>query len=66
MDLLHTLPREELRDYVGSSSGVANVEPGPREEMLDRTDEWTTEEVVELPFLVTTVLGRSRGLPTGA
>ncbi len=56
--LTHRLPRELLPDYVASWSGVANMDPAARAELLADVRGWSVAETVELPFKVDALLGR--------
>lgn len=55
---VHRLPRGSLPDYVASWSGVANLESGPREKLLDDVRGWSVAETLALPFRIEVVLGR--------
>ena len=58
--LTHRLPRALLPDYVASWSGVANMEPAARAELLEDVRGWSVAETVELPFNIDALLGRRR------
>lgn len=59
--LVHRLPRALLPDYIGSWSGVANLEPAARTELLAEVRVWTVPEIVELPFRIEAVVARRAG-----
>jgi len=56
-ELIHPLPREHLPDYVGSWSGVANLDEAEKRVLLGEVRGWSIADVVELPFRIHALVG---------
>lgn len=56
--LVHRIDRALLPDYVASWSGVANLDPEARKELLEEVRGWSLDETIDLPFELEAVLGR--------
>ena len=54
---VHRLPGEYLPDYVGSWSGVANLDEAEKRVLLDEVRGWSVADVVELPFRIQALVG---------
>lgn len=56
-DFVHRLAGEYLPDYIGSWSGVANLEEAEKAALLDEVRGWSVADVVELPFRIQALVG---------
>ncbi len=61
MPNVHRIPRALLGDYIGSWSGVANLEPAKREAVIAEVGSWWEGEAIDLPFEISVELGRLGG-----